>query len=88
MKPRVDGLGQPIDPSKLYFIQDSRSYVGNMMLFWGPERSGYLCCIDDAGRYPGSDLPGGRDTDVPWPVEYIEAKSARYVDAQRVRRPA
>lgn len=88
MKRRVDGLGQPIDPSKHYFIQDSRFYVGNMLLFWAPEGKGYRCCIDDAGRFPGSDLPGGRDTDVAWPVEVIEAAAARYVDAQRMPRAA
>lgn len=82
---RLDGLGQPIDPGRVYFIQDTRQYVGNMMLFWGPNRSGYLCCIDEAGRYQGDQLPGSRETDIAWPVEYIESKSARYCDMQRVR---
>ena len=87
--PRVrrDGLGQQIDPRQHYFIQDSRGYVGNMMSFWRPDGKGYCCCIDDAGRYRGDALPGGRETDVAWPVGYIESKAARYVDAQRVGKP-
>ena len=84
---RLDGLGQPIDPRQHYFIQDSRGYVGNLMSFWRPEGKGYCCCIDDAGRYRGDDLPGGRETDVAWPVGYLESKAARYVDAQRVGKP-
>lgn len=82
----MDGRGNPIDPEGLYLIQDSRSYVGNCMLFWRPNAAGYCCSIDEAGRYTGKQalsLASGRGTDVAWPAEFLEARSSRFVDFQR-----
>jgi len=33
----------------LYYIQDTRSVVGNCALWWRKDDQGYTCDIDDAG---------------------------------------
>lgn len=38
-------------PTDLYYIQDSRSYVGNCVVFWGKDGGGYVCDITKAGLY-------------------------------------
>jgi hypothetical protein len=81
----TDGLGQPVVPTGVYFIQDSREHVGNNVLWWRPNGAGYTCDIDDAGQYDGVAVRGLRDTDIPWPVDFVLARVARYVDRQRLR---
>lgn len=34
-----------------WLIVDTRQSVGNALLFWGPDRCGYFCDINKAGRY-------------------------------------
>lgn len=36
--------------NRKYFIQH-RGYVGNCLLWWGPDRCGYTCDLNKAGRY-------------------------------------
>lgn len=80
-----DGLNQPIVADDLYYLQDSRSYVGNCVLWWRPQGAGYTCDIEDAGTYLGKDVMGYRDTDVPWPIGYVGKHITRVVDWQRLR---
>ena len=40
---------RPIE--KNWLIQDCRQAVGNCALWWGPNRQGYVCSIEEAGRY-------------------------------------
>lgn len=82
---KVDGLGRPLVDDALYYIQDSRSYVGNCVLWWRASGAGYACDIDDAGKYPGAEARSLRDTDIPWPADFVLARVARYVDMQRLR---
>jgi hypothetical protein len=39
------------DQEKNWLIQDCRQAVGNCALWWGPNRQGYVCSIEEAGRY-------------------------------------
>ena len=75
----TDGLGNPIDDAAEYFVQDARSVVGNCGSWWAVNGAGYVCCIDDAGRYLGKDVRSMRDTDVPWPVDHVLAHVVRHV---------
>ncbi len=77
--PRSDGLGNPLVPDAMYFIQDSRSAVGNCGSWWAPNGQGYSCDIDQAGQYTGEDAASMRATDVPWPVEYVLKHAIRHV---------
>lgn len=75
----TDGLGNEIVDDALYFVQDTRSVVGNCGSWWAHNRAGYVCCIDEAGHYSGKDVRTMRDTDVPWPVEHVLKHVVRHV---------
>lgn len=75
----TDGCGDPIDVTALYYIQDTRQVVGNCGLWWCPNGAGYTCTLADAGQYTGKDGLTMRDTDVLWPVAYVEARMVTHV---------
>lgn len=84
----LDGLGQPIEDAGSYYIQDTRGRVGNCALFWGKERSGYVCSLDEAGLYSGVEARhiSDRDTDIPWPSAHVEQFVIRHVRVEGLRR--
>lgn len=53
----------------MFFILDSRSCVGNCAMWWGPDRKGYVCDLDEAGVYTEAEARSHRDTDVAVPCE-------------------
>jgi hypothetical protein len=75
----TDGTGAPLVDDALYFIQDTRSVVGNCGSWWAPNGAGYVCCIDEAGQYRGDYVRSLRDTDVPWPIEHVLKHVVRHV---------
>jgi hypothetical protein len=75
----TDGTGAELVDDALYFVQDARGCVGNCGSWWAPFGSGYVCNIDEAGQYTGKDVCSLRDTDVPWPVDYVLARTVRHV---------
>lgn len=77
--PKSDGLGAAIDPAADYYVQDSRTHVGNYISWWRPDRSDYCCNLNEAGIYKGTDVIGMRGTDVPWPVEYVRGHTVVHV---------
>lgn len=81
--PRIDGRGDPIIPDAWYFVQDARpgSVVGNCASWWRPGGAGYTCDLNDAGVYRGAGLPSGRETDVPWPENYVRKHAVTHVRA-------
>ncbi len=62
-------------PEKLYYIQDSRSYHGNAVIWWGIDGGGYTSDITKAGKYTYSKAKKicERNTDIAWEVEYIDS---------------
>ena len=73
--------------SRLFLLQDSRSYVGNDMLFW-KDGGGYTTDVSKAERFTQEKAVSQhecRETDIPWPVDYIEAKTRPAVDHQYVK---
>ena len=81
---RVQNKPQP----KLYYIQDARSYVGNSILWWGPNSGGYTTDICKAGKYPEPEakvICDNRDTDIAWPCDYIDGIVSKHVDMQNVK---
>jgi hypothetical protein len=67
-----------------YYLQDSRQYVGNDMLFWRKGRSGYTTNLDEAHEFTLEEALDERDSDIPWLVEQMRALSRPAVDMQRL----
>lgn len=78
-EPKTDGLGHALIDDAEYYVQDARCVVGNCGSWWAPNGAGYVCTIDDAGLYTGKDCSSLRGTDVPWPKEYVLARTTRHV---------
>jgi hypothetical protein len=73
-----------------YFLQDTRSLVGNSMSFWALG-GGYTCDFTRAERFTRQKAfrqHASRATDQPWPAAYIEGHDAHHVDFQRCERKA
>ena len=68
-----------------YYIQDTRNYGGNSILFWGKNRSGYVYDIDKAGLYSEEEaiqICTNRKTDIAWPEDYIKNHVQKTCDSQ------
>lgn len=75
--------------SELFYLQDSRSYVGNDMLFWAKDGKGYTTDLRQAEVFSKEDVITRhrcRETDIPWPKDYIDARTRPAVDMQYVKR--
>lgn len=73
---------------RMFYIQDTRQFVGNCPMWWGPNGSGYVTRLDEAGRYTEQEAVKQnrcRETDIPWPCAEIEAIARRTVDFQHMR---
>lgn len=71
-----------------FYLQDSRSYVGNDMLFWAKGGNGYTTDISKAEVYTKDKAVAqhqSRISDIPWPKAYIDAKTRPAVDMQYVK---
>jgi len=78
----------PVDDG-MYFIQDTRSYVGNCVVWWGKDSRGYTTNISEAGRYTHKQAFSqmeSRDTDIPWKCIDIEPLARQTIDAQYLPR--
>ena len=74
------------DTPKLFYLQDARQYIGNDVLWW-QDGGGYTCNIDCAevmSREQAFHRHNSRETDVPWPKLYVDAKISRVVDMQNI----
>lgn len=67
-----------------FYLQDSRSYVGDGLSFWGLGGFGYVTDLSKAQVFSKEDACNHRDTDIPWPKAYIDARARVGVDCQYV----
>ena len=70
-----------------WYVQDSRAYVGNSILWHAKGKSGYTTNPEEAHIFTGEEafaLHASRSTDKPWPKKYIDSKKTYHVDAQNV----
>lgn len=93
----LDGSSPAIAPTaqavglgaeRTFYIQDTRQFVGNCPMWWGPNGSGYATRLDEAGRYTEQEAikqNRTRNTDIPWPCEEIDAIARSTVDFQHMR---
>lgn len=72
-----------------FYLQDSRTYVGNDMLFWAVDGKGYTTDMRKAEVYTKDEAVArhqARESDIPWPKAYIDARTRPAVDMQYVKR--
>jgi len=70
-----------------FYLQDKRAMVGNAMVWWRRDSKGYCCDVRDAHRFTREEAfkqHESRETDVPWPCDYIDARVSHTVDCQLV----
>lgn len=73
--------------TNLFYLQDSRSNVGSFAMWWAKEGKGYTTNLDHAEQYTLEQAVKHyewRETDLPWPMAYIDARSTTGVDFQYV----
>jgi len=70
-----------------YYIQDTRTYCGNSVMWWRINGCGYTSNLDEAWKVTKEQAKnrGIRKTDKLWPCEEIDAKSERHFDIQKLR---
>lgn len=72
-----------------YYLQDSRDYVGNDVLWWAKDGKGYTTDLSKAHVYTKDEAVAQnkcRPSDIPWPCEYIDARTRPAVDMQYIKR--
>jgi hypothetical protein len=75
--------------NELYYLQDSRSYVGNDVLWWAKDGKGYTTDLSKAHVYDRAAAlaqHNSRPTDIPWPKAYIDVRTRPAVDVQYIKR--
>lgn len=72
----------------MFYIQDTRSYVGNAVLWWAKEGKGYTTDLDEAALYTAEEaarIHRNRESDKPIAQSIAEQAVVRCVDATRLR---
>jgi len=73
----------------LYYLQDSRQYVGNSMLWWRAGGAGYTTNIEEAGVFTKDQAFSQhrcREGDRPWSKRYVDTLANRHIDHQKLTR--
>lgn len=72
-----------------FYIQDTRSTVGNNVLWWAKGDNGYTTDLNKAEIYTLDEAQrkyNGRPSDLPWPKDYVDTLTHPAVDMQYLRR--
>lgn len=83
------GAGEASTDRDLFYLQDSRGYVGNDMLWWAKGGCGYTTDLRKAEVYTRDKALRQhhcRESDIPWPKEYIDDRARPAVDMQYCKR--
>lgn len=73
-----------------YYLQDSRSFTGNCMMWWRKNGAGYTSDLSDAWQLTEKEAFGrhkARKTDIPWPCGYIDGIAKPRADFQYADMP-
>ena len=71
----------------LWYLQDTRSYIGNDVLWWAKDGNGYTTDVSKAHVYGKAEAfrqAAMRGTDRAWPKAYIDSKTRPAVDIQYI----
>ena len=72
-----------------YYLQDSRTYIGNDVVWWAKDSKGYTTDLSKAAVYTKEAAEVQhrmRETDIPWLKDYIDQKVRPTVDMQYISR--
>jgi len=71
-----------------FYLQDSRSLTGDYMMFWAQDGKGYTSDLRKAHVYTKDEAMSQhrcRESDIPWPKEYIDDRTHQAVDMQYLK---
>lgn len=72
--------------AKKYYVQDTRTYVGNSMTWWKHDDFGYVCDIREARIFTEDEaklICTKKHTNKRmWPKDYIDARVEHHIDTQ------
>lgn len=74
-----------IKKERLYYMRDTRNTVGNCVMWWRKGNAGYTCDLNNAAVYEHTEamhMHKSRNSDVPYPKDYIDGITTRHVDHQ------
>lgn len=74
--------------SALFYLQDSRGYVGNNVSWWAKDGNSYTTNLSNAQLYTLDEaqrLHDSRVTDIPWPRDYVDVRVRQVVDMQYLK---
>lgn len=66
-----------------FYLQDSRTDVGDGLMFWALG-GGYTTSLDKAELFTQEQACSHRDTDIPWPKDYVDARAHLGIDHQYI----
>lgn len=71
-----------------FYMQDTRSTVGNCVSWWADGKSGYTTELSKAHVFTEKEAhqASDRDTDVPWPKAVVDAASVTHCRMEPLRR--
>lgn len=75
----------------VWVIQDGRSLIGDRMSFWAKDGRGYTTDLDKAEHWTQEAAQArniSRETNIPWPLAYLEQHAETAVDCQYLRQEA
>jgi len=78
------GASAPAGASAQYYLQDSRGNTGDNLMFWAAA-GGYTSSLDKAELFSEDkvfSMHTSRPSDVPWPADYVKARTRPVVDMQ------
>jgi len=84
----IQGSGEKTDWTPLFYVQDTRQYVGNCCLWWCPAGKGYTTQINEAGLFTEEECKRMRPTDKPWPRHVVEAAVCHHVRIEHLNKEA
>ncbi|MDG9809493.1 MULTISPECIES: hypothetical protein [Pseudomonas] len=73
--------------AEAWVLQDSRNLVGDRLMFWALG-GGYTSDLDKAERYTQDQAVAqnrSRESDLPWPLAYLEQRTETAVDCQYIK---
>lgn len=75
--------------TQLYYIQHTKTYAYDFILWWGKDQKGYYYDLDQAGTYTKEEadkIVALRGEEVAWPVELVRASVSSAVSICDLRR--
>ena len=70
----------------MFYVQDTRGYCGNCVMWWREGNGGYTTHLSDARLFREDELHEDRETYKPWPAQDVLDAATAQVDIQLLRK--